>query len=234
MANYFRLLLLSLLIVSLMSFTWAVTMGCGPFTGLRVVSSMGGNLLFGLSVLLVTGLGYLFVKNGNVKSVLAGMAFGSLCGTFTAFCLWLGEIIAESHGGFWIGVLFWFICLIGVAACCSGMVVAVKNAIFSAIRLDFFLVLICIIIGVSAFFSVMSLLINSFQYHVLVGIGVILGMVGGGATGFSAPAADSPVAMGSDGNMHFISSRTSDNEIIDTDGNRLRQMPDGTYSTYSE
>lgn len=234
MANYLKLLLLSLLIVSLMSVTWAVTMGCGPFYGIRLINSMGGNLIFGLLILLASGLGYFFTKNGNVKSLLCGMAFGSLCGTFTTLCVWFGDIIAESNGGFWLGVLYWFVCMIGVAACGAALVFAAKTAIFSILRLDFFMVLICIIIGVSVFFAGMSLFVNAFQYHTLVGIGIIVGLVGGGAAGFGAPAADSPVVMGGDGNMHFIASKIGNNEIIDTDGNRMRQMPDGTYRTFSE
>lgn len=232
MAHYLKLLLLSLAIVSLMGFTWAVTMGVGPFHGLRIASSQGANVIIGLSILLVSGIGYLFVNNGNIKSILAGIAFGALCGTFTAFCVWIGDVIADSHGGFWLGLFYWFICLIGVTACCCGMFMAVKTGIIAAVHLDFFLVLVCIIVAVSAFFSGMSFFINAFQYHFLVGLGVIIGIVGGGAASVKAPGIESPIAMGSDGNIHFIASRNSNNEITDTDGNRMRQMPDGTYQHF--
>lgn len=228
MTNYLKLLLISLLMVSLMGFTWAVTMGCGPFIKLGITSSFGYNTLIGLGVLLVTGIGFTVSRNESLKTILAGMAFGALCGTFTCFCIWFGEIIAESRGGFWTGLLYWFICTIGVGACSAAMAAAVKNALFSAIRLDFFVVLTCIIIGTSTFFSGMSLFINAFQFHILVGLGVIIGL-SGSAAGLAAPAIESPVVMDNHGNMHFVTSNITNNEIMDTNGGRMRKMPDGTY-----
>lgn len=231
MLTYLRLLGQSLLMLALFLLSWGVTFGYGPVIWLRIIQSDGGNLIFGLALILVGGLGYMFTQNGFLKALLAGIAIGAVIGTFTQLMLLIGTAIGDSRGGFWLGVLYWFICTVGVAAAMAAFAACAKTAVFSLMRLDFFMTLITAVILMSVFYAGFSLFAGAMQYHPACGIAVLVGLAGGAAAR-KAPVYNNPVVLGTDGNIHFVVDRVDADTLVDSYGNRLKDNHDGTCSYY--
>ncbi|WP_300300777.1 hypothetical protein [uncultured Muribaculum sp.] len=212
--------------IALMFLFWAFALGGGPFYGLRPFHGDGAHLLFSLGLLAVAGGIFALVKD-SYPVVGMGMVFGAACGAATALAVWFGSAVLEDARGFWVCLLLWFVCVFIFGAACGAFSYAVKSMIVAVFRLDFLTVLLGLIVGVSAFFMGMAVLVGAFQCHVLMGIGVLLG-ISGGVAGIKGEALSSDVVMDEVGNMHFVSSRNGDSSITTTDGERMRMMPDGT------
>lgn len=216
--------------IALMFLFWAFALGVGPFYALRPFGSHGAHLLFSLGLLVVAGGIYAFVKD-SYPVVGAGPVFGAACGAASSLAIWFGSAVLERADGFWYCLLLWFVCLVIFGAACAVVSFAAKSMIVGVVRLDFLTVLLGLIAGVSAFFMGMAVLAGAFQCHTLMGLGVLLG-ISGGFAGIKSEALSSEVVMDGMGNMHFVSSDNADGSVTTTDGERMREMPDGNYSQF--
>lgn len=231
--NYLKSLILCFIGIAIMFTFWVFSLGVGPFYGLRPFHGYGAHLIFSLSLSLAAFLLYIFIEKKYEDWIILpiGWCFGAGAGTFCSLMLWCSDIVANSHGGFWLGLLYAFIgvVIVGAGSVCFGA--ALKNFFLGIIRLDFVVVLVSFIVGVSVFYAGMSFLVACFQYHVAAGIFVIIGLTGNAAV-FSAPVVNSGGISDANGNIHYVVGTNADGSVTTTSGERMRKMSDNTYKEF--
>lgn len=208
--------------------SWAISVQIGD---LPWVFGYGHEWLavgIGLLLAAVGAAGY-FLLPDNFKLIGAGVGLGAVIGVFFPLTLLVVSWF-ENVRNFWgcLGVWFVYVIIEGVAM--ALFVCAVKNLIFSVFRLDFLVTLLSLVVGVTAFFAGIWIVVAAFNLSTWVGIGVLISLCGGFA-GSGAPAISSEEFMVSDGRggYHFTVGTSAGGYKIDTDGNTLRRRSDGTY-----
>lgn len=206
---------------------WVFTMAIGPFIHLRFLSE-GWHLILCIAL---CGASFAFssVAKGPWQLIAYGLAFGSALGTIFSFSLWYHDVMVDARG-FWVCVLLWFINVIAVAGSAALLVGSCIQMFKNLLTLNFLPVLLCFMLGVTAFFTGMSVIAGAFECHAFLGIMTLVALTGG-AGGAEMKNMDPGVVTDSSGNMHFVVDRSGDT-INTTDGKRMRRMNDGNYQEF--
>lgn len=145
-------------------------------------------------------------------------------GTLFSLIVLILKETESSRIGFGDGVLIFLVVTPIFAVLCAAFTASAKNLIMAFFRGDFLTVLFALIIGYSAGMLAVCLIALTAQLSILITILMLIGLAGG-APGVKSDVIDSDdyVVYDSNGNLHFLSYKTSGNRAVDTDGNTLRK-----------
>lgn len=224
--EYTKNLLIALLAIVAMYAMWVFTIGIGPFYHLRFLSA-GWHAILCIGLLAVSGIWSAVVK-GKWSLLAYGLTFGAALGTLFSISLWYHDFMVDVRG-FWKCVLLWIVNVAILLVCGAALTSSCYKIIFNVFKLNFLSVLLCFMLGVTAFFAGMAVLTGAFECHALLGIMSILGAIGGGVGGVKARNDIPDFVTDGNGNIHYIVGGRADGTLLSTDGERLRERPDNNY-----
>lgn len=170
------------------------------------------------------------VRIGWISLPGQGMLFGSLIGIVPCVMYYIGQLFVSifSGAGFGLGLLAWFFFALFIAASAAISVSAIKNAVLSVIKLDFYPLLVCVIVFFSAITTMMILFTRAQAISDFFAFVSLLGIVGGvGGWFVEAPGATREVR-DANGNIHYVISTLSSDRVITTSGQTLRRSADNS------
>ena len=202
------------------------------------VHNVSPRALHDVDVFLFTGVGLAIcgflltkVRIGWISLPGQGMLFGSLIGIVPCVMYYISEFfvsIISGASGFGMGLLAWLFFAIFIAASAALSVSAVKNAVLSVIKLDFYPVLVCIIVFFSAIMTMIILFTRAQAISDFFAFVSLLGIFGGvGGWFVEAPGATREVR-DDNGNIHYVISTLSSDRVITTSGQTLRRSADNS------
>ena len=231
--NYLKSLVVCLAGIAVIFAFWAFSMGIGPMHALRPFHSDTGQFFFSLGLMAIAGLAFMVIeqKYANWTILGWGLVVATAAGVVTSLAILIGDWISNSRGGFWAGAGYAFLGIIVVGTCSACFGTALKNLVLGLFRLDFVIVLLSFIVGVSAFFCGMGILSACFMFHPACGIMVFVGLTGN-VTAIAGPTISGGEIVDGYGNVHYEISKNADGSVTTTNGERMRQMPDGNYKEF--
>jgi len=168
------------------------------------------------------------VKIGWISLPGQGMVLGALIGILPCIMYYIGEFFDTITSGFLLGVLAWIFFVIFIAATALLAVSAVKNAILSVIRLDFYPVIVYFILFFSAITSMMILFTAAKEISGFLAFASLLGLLGGiGGWMVKLPDGTGEVR-DANGNIHYVVATLSSDRVITTSGDTMRRRAEGS------
>ena len=180
--------------------------------------------------LTLTVVGFLLSKApyGIISLLGQGMVFGSLIGIIPCIMYYIGQFFDTITSGFLLGVLAWIFFVIFIGATSAIAVSAAKNAVISVIRLDFYPVIVYILVFFSSITAMMILFTAAKNISEFLAFATILGLLGGiGGWMVSIPNGTKYV-QDANGNIHFVIGTLSPDRVITTTGETLRRQSDNS------
>lgn len=180
--------------------------------------------------LTLTVVGFLLSKTryGIFSLIGQGMVFGSLIGIVPCIMYYIGQFFDTITSGFLLGVLAWIFFVIFIGATSAIAVSAAKNAVISVIRLDFYSVIVFILVFFSSITAMLILFTAAKDISDFLAFATIFGLLGGvGGWMVSLPDGTGYVR-DANGNMHFVISTLSPDRVLTTTGEIMRRQSDNS------
>lgn len=187
--------------------------------------------LFTGVVLAIGGFLLTKVRIGWISLPGQGMLFGSLIGIVPCVMYYIGEFfvsIISGASGFGMGLFAWLFFSVFIAASAIVAVSAAKNAVLSLIKLDFYPVLVCIIVFFSAIMTMIILFTRAQAISDFFAFASLLGIIGGVGGWFVETPGATREVRDANGNTHYVISTLSSDRVITTSGQILRRCADNS------
>lgn len=189
------------------------------------LNNAGIHLLIGVG-LAVAGFLLTKVRAGWVALPGQGMLLGSLTGIIPCCMYYVGVFFGSVISGFILGFIAWLFFAVFIAASAMLAVGAVKHAVLSAVRLDFYPIIVCVIVFFSAVTSMMILFTAAQQISDFLAFASLMGIIGGvGGWSVGVPDGTGEVK-DANGNIHHVISTLSPDRVITTSGQTMRRRAD--------
>lgn len=223
--EYTKNLMMALLAIVAMYAMWVFTMSIGPFIKLRFLS-VGWHAILCVALLAVSGI-WSSVAKGRWTLLASGLTFGAALGTLFSISYWYHDFLVDARG-FWKCALLCLINVMILVVCGAALTGSCIQLVLNVFKLNFLPVLLCFMLGVTAFFAGMMVFAGAFECHAFMGVMTIIGATGGGVAGVGAKNLDPDFVTDANGNMHFVVQKQGD-EVLTTDGERMRRRADGNF-----